>query len=92
MSDKYPNSWYHGHKHVLQALEYVRSDAVDVGVETVRESLFEIEIDITFGPGVTVQQIAAIQDQLSRNGFQEREGAHEDNAMKHRFEWTYDGY
>lgn len=92
MSDKYPSSWYHGHKHVLNALAYARSNNVDVGVETVREALFEIEIDITFGPGVTMLEIASVHDQLTNVGFEEREGAHEDNAMKHRYEWTWDGY
>lgn len=92
MTDEYPNNWYHGHKHVLDALEAIRSDVFDVGVRTVREALFEIEIEITFGQGVTVQQIAAIYDQLQRNGFNEVEEANEDNPIAHRFEWTWDGY
>lgn len=92
MSDKYPESWYHGHKHIEDYLATLRSDSYPVGVTTVRESLFELEIDIVAGRDTEMAHLCSIHDRLTSLGFEERPGANEDSVTTHRYEWAYDQY
>lgn len=92
MSNGYPDDWRQGHKDVLDMLRFVKNDMDSIGVRTIRESLFEMEMDITFGPGTTVSDIAIVHKGLTGAGFYEVTEAHPEDPMTHRYEWKWDGF